>query len=239
MSSRKMEFFNIWLPLIGGGLFAAIAIGAWFAENKVTGIWFGFAGSVCLLLLFALQLHEHVVSERPDQPAQPTAIDFARSRAYIAPNEVFVEQRGSAFDIRIVPVNSGQTPGYEFHTFLGVNLVDESREPDAVKKMCTIVDDYMKAGRFGTKGTISPGQKILLSASIDPAQHPLVTPDLAKQFPAVLEKGPWTVFVYGMISYVTFKELQFDRYVWRIMKYSHGWTLAPADQSDCDSPDKK
>jgi len=59
MASSRMDILNMWLPLIGGGLFGAIAIGAWFGDQRMVAIWFGFAGAVCLLLLAALQLQEH------------------------------------------------------------------------------------------------------------------------------------------------------------------------------------
>jgi hypothetical protein len=73
-----MELLNIWLPMIGAGIFIAVAVSAWFAERRITGIWFGFAGVVCILLLAALQLHEHERSReanesghKPDNPDRP------------------------------------------------------------------------------------------------------------------------------------------------------------------------
>src|ERR1700746_547672 len=78
MPSKKMELLNVWLPIIGAGIFIAIAIGAWFAERRLVGIWFGFAGAVCLLLLGALQLHDDERSRadtdsggRPANPDRP------------------------------------------------------------------------------------------------------------------------------------------------------------------------
>src|SRR5437773_10722204 len=74
MQSRKMDLFNLWLPIIGVGIFAAIAIGAWFADHKLTAIWFGFFAAVCVLLLAALQLQEHEIGSRQsDAPAKPVA----------------------------------------------------------------------------------------------------------------------------------------------------------------------
>ena len=40
-----MDTLNLWLPLIGVGIFWAIAVGAWFADKKIPGLWFGFAGA--------------------------------------------------------------------------------------------------------------------------------------------------------------------------------------------------
>jgi len=76
-----MEFFNLWLPLIGGGILCAIAISAWFAEHHLTAIWFGFFGAVCLLLLFALQLTDHEISKRNLSHAKPS---IGAARAYIS-----------------------------------------------------------------------------------------------------------------------------------------------------------
>jgi hypothetical protein len=67
-----MELLNLWLPLIGGGVFAAIAIGGWFSEHKLIGIWFGFFAIVSFLLLATLQFQEHEMAE-PEKPVQSAA----------------------------------------------------------------------------------------------------------------------------------------------------------------------
>ena len=36
-----MDIYNLWLPLIGVGIFGAIGVGAWFADKKIVGLWFG------------------------------------------------------------------------------------------------------------------------------------------------------------------------------------------------------
>lgn len=77
-----MEVLNIWLPLIGGGVFTAIAIGAWFAEHRLTGIWFGFAAVVSFALLAALQLHEHEVARK--HPAPPVKQADSPDRAWVS-----------------------------------------------------------------------------------------------------------------------------------------------------------
>jgi hypothetical protein len=173
-----------------------------------------------------------------EQSPQPTPIEIAKARAYVSDFEVYVEQHGSVFDIRIALVNSGQTPAYEFHAFTGSNLIDESREPDAVKKMCILVDEHWKSGHIGPKGTIAPGQKILLlGQSIDLASYSALPRDLVSQLPDLIAQGKWSIYVHGLITYVTFKEHQIDRFVWRVTHYNKGWTLSPADQADCESID--
>lgn len=83
-----MDLINIWIPLIGGGILWAIAIGAWFAERKIAGIWFGFAGTVLLLLLLVLHLQEGVLEATSHEKApRPNAIDVARARAYVSVNQ--------------------------------------------------------------------------------------------------------------------------------------------------------
>jgi hypothetical protein len=84
-----MEFANFWLPIIGGGIFFTIAVGAWFGDHKVFGIWSGFIGCVCLLLLAALQIQDSL----RDEPSQ-TDIAIKQARA-----NVFVE------DVQIINVD--------------------------------------------------------------------------------------------------------------------------------------
>jgi len=92
MPSKKMELLNVWLPVIGAGVLIAIAVAAWFAERRIAGIWFGFAGVVCLLLLLALQLQEHERSreelgrkiDSPDRPWVSLEVAIAGPLAYDA-----------------------------------------------------------------------------------------------------------------------------------------------------------
>ena len=64
MQRIKMDFANFWLPIFGAGLLWTIAVSAWFGDQKVPAVWFGFVGSVLLLLLFALQIQQ-VISAKP------------------------------------------------------------------------------------------------------------------------------------------------------------------------------
>src|SRR5947209_5173889 len=66
MQRDRMELINLWLPLVAVGIFAAIAIGAWFADRRVTAIWFGFGCGVGLLLLLSVHLQQIV--SRPEEP---------------------------------------------------------------------------------------------------------------------------------------------------------------------------
>jgi hypothetical protein len=85
-----MELVNVWLPLIAVGILAAIAIGAWFADRKVTAIWFGFGCGVVLLLLLSIHLQQIVSGPEvpksressPDRPWVSVEVEIAGSLAY-------------------------------------------------------------------------------------------------------------------------------------------------------------
>ena len=55
-----MSLAIFWLPILGGGILWAVAISAWYGSDKLPAVWFAFAGSTCLLLTAAIQIHEHV-----------------------------------------------------------------------------------------------------------------------------------------------------------------------------------
>lgn len=105
---QLMELSSLWLPLIGGGILIAIAISAWFADHKIVGIWFGFAGFVCLLLLAALQIQESVDAET-NRPS-PTDAEVRQLRAYVSVVEGNVGHTiGRAPTVSLVLKNTGQT----------------------------------------------------------------------------------------------------------------------------------
>jgi hypothetical protein len=171
-----MELLNIWLPLIGGGLLWAITIGAFFSENKITGVWFGFVGTVCLLFLFALHLHEHFVVERdaatatapptskadsPDRPWVSLDVGIAGSLAYGDIGRV----GGPSWHIPIMIAlkNTGNTPAFGVETtvkmmpFLFGERTGEGEQirwtdvADELKKMCDgvagLASAFPKSGR--------------------------------------------------------------------------------------------
>ncbi len=118
MPSRKMDLFNIWLPIIGGILLGAIAVGAWYAGDKLIAIWCGFFGVVCFLLLAALQFHENVILERqgaikistaPEPDKAPVQTNFEAERAFVFLNSFEVHLLGNI--VRVMPKweNSGPT----------------------------------------------------------------------------------------------------------------------------------
>jgi hypothetical protein len=106
-----MDVLNLWLPLIGGGLLCAVAIGAWFGDQKSIAIWFGFAGLVCLLLLAALQLQEYETASGhvKDDPARP----------WVGILEVNVRpvQIGNSLETTIIYINSGLSPAQNLRVY--------------------------------------------------------------------------------------------------------------------------
>lgn len=77
-----MEVVIGWLPVIGGGIFWAIAISAWFSPDKqIAAVWFAFAGTVFFLLTVALQGHLYVatfVVQPKIEMEKPAAISHFR-----------------------------------------------------------------------------------------------------------------------------------------------------------------
>jgi hypothetical protein len=66
-----MSLAEIWLPLVGAGLCAAIAISAWYGGKPRQCVWFGFAAFICLGLLVTLQLDEHFAGQPEEDPNRP------------------------------------------------------------------------------------------------------------------------------------------------------------------------
>lgn len=50
-----IDFFLFWLPIVGTILLGSIAVAEWYSGVRVRAIWFGFGGTVCFLLVVALQ----------------------------------------------------------------------------------------------------------------------------------------------------------------------------------------
>ena len=102
-----MELATFWLPIIGAGIFLVIAISAWFADYKITAIWFGFGGVACLLLLVALQIQESVIGGR--EHSQPTDAEVRQLRAVSVVDGDVVHIIGKAPTVSLDLKNTGQT----------------------------------------------------------------------------------------------------------------------------------
>lgn len=61
-ASTTMEFLIQLLLAVGGGVFLAIAISAWFADRQIVAVWLGYAGVVIMLGAVALFTHLYVVT---------------------------------------------------------------------------------------------------------------------------------------------------------------------------------
>jgi hypothetical protein len=97
---------EIWLPVIGAGIFIAWAIGAWYGGNKTTAVWLVFGGAVCLLLLGTIQWQHaiHAAETRKEDP----------SRAYVFPDATqVIHPVGGPAAMSVTIKNSGQSPAYD------------------------------------------------------------------------------------------------------------------------------
>jgi hypothetical protein len=66
-----MDFANFWFPIVGSILLGGFSAAAWYAGHKIAGLWFGFAGAVCLLLLATLQIQRAISDQLPESSDRP------------------------------------------------------------------------------------------------------------------------------------------------------------------------
>lgn len=175
-----MELLNLWLPLIGGGVLLAIAISAWFADRRIVGIWFGFAGIVCLILLAALQLQEHEVDAKKQSAAHLQ--DEIAKRAYVGFElaAVFLDSpKPGSMTAWIRLRNTGATPAYKlrgwqkFHRRLTGDL------------------PFAETGKFENESIVAPGSTINLESTLSLTEEQL----------GAIQKGKLSLFVWGHVEY--------------------------------------
>jgi hypothetical protein len=89
MKRNKMDIAILWLPIVGGILLGSIAVSTWFAGNKVSALWFGFAGVNCFMLLGVLQVQDAIrKSEGGDSPQRADIfIDRINTDIVVAPHD--------------------------------------------------------------------------------------------------------------------------------------------------------
>jgi hypothetical protein len=124
MQRRLMALLEIWLPLIGGGILIATAIGAWWADHRVAAVWFGFFGSVALLLLVAFQIQESVSkSEREIPPGivldQRPWIEIIN----ISAGPLTFDNDGARLGVAVEIRNTGKTPARNIQFSAAVYLI--------------------------------------------------------------------------------------------------------------------
>jgi hypothetical protein len=136
MQRKNMELAIFWLPIVGGILLGGVAVGAWYAGNKIFGLWVGFAGLICFLFVAALQVQQ-AITKHPISNANDAAVK--QSRAY-----VFVDTiRTSNIDddllsisptkiasIMLVIKNTGQTPAFKMSHRASIRFAPFPPPPD-------------------------------------------------------------------------------------------------------------
>lgn len=55
-----MDLATTWLPALGTMLLGSFAVGAWYGDNKIHAVWYGFFGIICLFLLISLQIIDKI-----------------------------------------------------------------------------------------------------------------------------------------------------------------------------------
>jgi hypothetical protein len=233
MKRKYMEVVNYWLPQLGIGIFWAIAISAWFAEKKIVGLWFGFAGLVSIFLLAALQIQDRLLKEEvaplsPEAAAQRivSAAQSAIQRAWlsISPQIVGEIREGKPITLNLVTENVGREPatGVSHHgvTMMfdmpaQISYAPEIWSPDfaqVIKLECDLAHP-MKG-----KTTIFPNNKPIIEARWDNAQD---VSDLVERKKLLV--------TYGCLGYFTKDEPHYTWYCFFLMREQQGqWRLGSA-----------
>lgn len=210
-----MDLLELWIPIIGGGLFFAWAIGAWYGGNKTLSIWLAFTAIVCFLLLGTLQLQNYIkgepIAESPEIIAQRILVTAqAKSqRAWLTvlPRLTHQIRKGSPISIELVTENVGKEPaiGVNHHSvsmmFDMPEQLDYAPEiwspqfAEVIRQGCTL------AVPANGRATIFPGSK-----PITPVQWDNVR-DIQE-----LVDGKKILVTYGCIGYITANERHFTSY---------------------------
>jgi len=120
---------EIWLPLIGAGIFIAWAIGAWYGGNKYLSTWLIFGGVVCLLLLATIQWQRSILEE--GQTGRQDDIGQKQTRAYVGVVGFHIVKFAVSQPIQaqIIFSNAGQTPAYNVKSRFSRMDIDEFPAP--------------------------------------------------------------------------------------------------------------
>lgn len=103
---RKMELAIFWLPIIGGILLGGIAGAAWYGGNKIFGLWAGFFGVICLLLVGVFQIQNAVLSSAE----RSNSSEASEKRAFIILDVIarpYPPLNPNRFAISLVVTNAG------------------------------------------------------------------------------------------------------------------------------------
>lgn len=226
-----MELVNFWLPLIGFGLFWAIAIGAWFAEKKLVGTWFGFAGTVSILLLIVLQIQDglkETIALSPEAAAQRIIIaaQSAMQRAWlsVSPQIASEIRKGKPINISLVTENVGHEPatGVSHH---GIAMVF-----DMPKQISYAPEIWSPAFAEIIKLECDLAQPVKGRATIFPGNKPIVESRWDnKQDISDLVDGKKILVTYGCIGYFTKgNEPHYTWYCFFLKRDQGKWQLGSA-----------
>jgi hypothetical protein len=182
-----MVFAELWLPIIGAGIFIAWAIGAWYGESKVLAIWLIFAGVVCLLLLGTLQW-QHALEKSGTNSDEISPTEIAKSRAYVTviSSDLYFMPDGRA-EARLVFKNTGNTVANNLTTRVGIVASEFPRQEGFIDPW-TAIPDKMNTEPLGVgdTGTIV----IATNRSINLAERD------------EMAQGTMAIFAWGEIRYV-------------------------------------
>jgi hypothetical protein len=187
-SKIMVAIAEIWLPVIGAGIFIAWAIGAWYGGDKRLAIWLIFSGSVCMLLLGTLQWQRAIA-----EVSNPDDAEVKKARAYVFIDTIKTQNIDDNIQanaphliahILVVVKNTGQTPAFKFTHQAAIRLAAWPPPDDLFKLSQTppISSDTLPSGNF-SQITVSLGRPL----SVDDK--------------TTLGLGIQAVYLFGLIRY--------------------------------------
>jgi hypothetical protein len=235
MKMKYIEEFNFWLPLIGLGIFGAIAVGAWFADQKIIGVWAGFIGIVCVLLLLALRLNDSIRESSKEKTLSPEAAALAilaktqaasqRARVFIRPQLVGPISQGVSINFVLVAENVGNesATGVNHH---GITMMfDMPKQIGYAPEIWSpqfkeVIDPESDlATPVRGKATIFPGQNLALQGGWYNAE------DIG-----ALISGKKILVTYGCLGYLVEEKPHYTWYCFYLMrnKETGDWSFGNA-----------
>ncbi|MFZ0372192.1 MAG: hypothetical protein WAL39_02665 [Xanthobacteraceae bacterium] len=119
---KQTDFIVFWLPIIGGVLLGGFAGTAWYGGNKILGLWLGFAGIVCFLLVGTIQIQQAISRTGPDGPSKVRV----RAMTMLTPSG------GSLWnpvDVLYAIVNEGRSTAHITRRNFAVHLSEPGQAP--------------------------------------------------------------------------------------------------------------
>lgn len=121
-----MDLAIYWLPVVGGILLGTIAAGEWYSGNRALAVWFGFAGVILFLFVFALQLQQIVSKNEP-----PPTVANDPNRPWLGVDHIDLQplQVGSSLRATVFFINTGRSAALNARVYVASSTVPRGGLP--------------------------------------------------------------------------------------------------------------